>query len=59
MDLDSTDSLALSGALPRAAKQIDSMAVGRDSPEDFCQMQLGSACLRILLILPVENEYPH
>jgi hypothetical protein len=27
--------------------------------EDFPQMKLGSAGLRIQVILPVEDEYPH
>jgi hypothetical protein len=30
-----------------------------DSREDFPQMKLGSAGLRIQVILPVEDEYPH
>jgi hypothetical protein len=30
-----------------------------DATEDFPEVELGSAGLRIFVILPVENEYPH
>jgi hypothetical protein len=32
----------------------------RNQPrEDFPEVKLGTACLRVLVVLPVEYEYPH
>jgi hypothetical protein len=50
---------ALGSVQPRAAEQIDSMAARDDAAEDFLEVKLGTAGLRILRILPVEDEYPH
>jgi hypothetical protein len=45
--------------LPRAAEKIDTVTVRDDATEDFPEVKLGSTRLRILVILPVENEYAH
>jgi hypothetical protein len=44
---------------PGAAEEIDAVPPRDDSAEDFLEVELGAACLRILVILPIENEYPH
>jgi hypothetical protein len=44
---------------PRAAQQINGMTTGDDAAENLPEMKLGTAGLRILVILPVEDKYPH
>jgi hypothetical protein len=44
---------------PRATQQIYAMAPRHDPPEDFPEMKLRAARLRILEVLPVQYEYPH
>jgi hypothetical protein len=35
------------------------MAARDDAAEDFLQVKLGTAGLRVFVILPVEDKYPH
>jgi hypothetical protein len=35
------------------------VSAGDDAAEDFLEVKLGTARLRILVILPVEYEYAH
>jgi hypothetical protein len=35
------------------------MSARDDATEDLLEVKLGPACLRILVILPVEYEYAH
>ena len=57
--IDSVESHSRLSPFPGAAKKVHLVAA-RDNPaEDFPEVKLGSACLRILVVLPVENEYPH
>jgi hypothetical protein len=59
VDIDSVEIHSRWRAFPRAAKKVHFVAA-RDNPaEDFPKVKLGSARLRILVVLPVENEYPH
>jgi hypothetical protein len=57
--IDSVESHPLRGARPGAAEKIDRVTARDDPTEDFPEVKLGSACLRILVVLPVQNEYPH
>jgi hypothetical protein len=59
MNVDALEIRPLRGALPRAAKKIDAVPPADDATEDFSEVKLGAARLRILVILPVEDEYPH
>ena len=47
------------GAHPTAAQQRDLVAGRREPPEDLVQMDLGAAGLRIVAVLPVDEEQPH
>jgi hypothetical protein len=47
------------GGLPRAAEKIDAVASRNDPAEDLSEVKLGATRLGILVILPVEDEYPH
>lgn len=59
MDIDPVKALALRRTLPRAAEKINAMASRADAAENFPQVQLGAAGLRVGVILPVEYKYPH
>jgi hypothetical protein len=50
---------ALRRVSPGAAKKIHAMPARDDAAEDFLEVKLGAACLRILVILPVQYEYAH
>jgi len=50
---------ALGRSLPRATKEVDVMTTRDEPREDFPEMKLGAAGLRIFVILPVEYQYPH
>jgi hypothetical protein len=53
VDVDSVHVLALGSALPGAAEQVDLMTP-RDNPaENFLEVKLGAAGLRVFDILPV------
>jgi hypothetical protein len=49
----------LRSVLPRAAKKIHLVSALDDATEHFLEMKLGTARVRILVILPIEYEYPH
>jgi hypothetical protein len=59
MDIESVEVHAWLRVVPGAAEKIHGVTMRDDSREDFPQMKLGSARVRILVILPVEDEYPH
>jgi hypothetical protein len=44
---------------PGTADKIDCVSAGSDATEYLPEMKLGAACLRVLVILPIEYEYPH
>jgi hypothetical protein len=44
---------------PRAAQQINGMTAGDDAAENLPEVKLGTTGLRILVILPVKDKYPH
>src|SRR6267154_923500 len=44
---------------PRAAQQINGVTAGDDAAENLPEMKLGTTGLRILVILPVKDKYPH
>jgi len=45
--------------IPPAAKQIDGVSASRKAPEYLMEVKLCAACLRILSILPIEDENFH
>jgi hypothetical protein len=59
VNVDAIEGYAWSSILPGAAKQIHTVSAGDDAAEDFLEVKLGTARLRILVILPVEYEYAH
>ena len=59
VDFDSVEVHSQRRAFPRAAEEVDTVSARNNPREDFPQMKLGSAGLRIQVILPVEDEYPH
>jgi hypothetical protein len=59
VNVDTIEIHPLGGILPGAAEKIDTVSASSDATENFLEVQLGAACLRILVILPVEYEYPH
>src|SRR6267143_3402512 len=44
---------------PRAAQQINGMTAGDDAAENLPEVKLGTTGLRILVIQPVKDKYPH
>jgi hypothetical protein len=56
---DSIAGYLLCGILPGAAKEVHGVTASDDAAKDFPQMKFGPTGLGILVILPVENEYPH
>jgi hypothetical protein len=59
MNVDAIELCSLRGILPRAAQKIDAVSPRDDATEDLPEVKLGAARLRIFMILPVEDEYPH
>jgi hypothetical protein len=59
VDFDPVEIHSRRSAVPRAAEEVDLVPARNYAREDFPQMKLGSAGLRIQVILPVEDEYPH
>jgi hypothetical protein len=59
MDLDPVEIDARRRSLPGAAEKIDAVSPGSQSREDFPEMKLSAASLRIFVVQPVEYEYPH
>ena len=57
--IDSVQSHPRQSALPRAAEKIHAVTARDYATEDFSEVKLGSARLRILVVLPVQNKYPH
>jgi len=57
--LDAAEVGARWGRLPRAAQEVNAVTAHGQSREDFPKVKLGAASLRILVVLPVEYEYPH
>jgi len=57
--IDSVQGHPLHSAFPRAAEKIHPVTARDDATEDLSEVKLGSARLRILVVLPVQNEYPH
>jgi hypothetical protein len=45
--------------IPSAAKQIDGVTASSEAPEYLMKVKLCAACLRILSILPIEDENLH
>jgi len=45
--------------VPRAAEEIYAMTARNQSREDFAEVKLGPASLRIFVVLPVQYEYTH
>ena len=46
-------------AIPTAAKEIDGVTASSNAPEYLMKVKLCAACLRILSILPIEDENFH
>jgi hypothetical protein len=44
---------------PGAAEEIHAVTATNQSREDFPEMKLGTASLRIFVVLPVQYEYSH
>jgi fatty acid-binding protein DegV len=59
VNVDAIDSRATSAAAPATAQQIDGMAAAGKSSENLMEMKLCASRLRVLSILPVEDEYFH
>ena len=59
VDFDALEICALRRPLPGAAEKVDAVPARDDPGEDFPEVKLGAAGLRIFVILPVEYEYPH
>src|SRR5712671_202398 len=59
VNVDAIELDALGRVSPRAVKQIHAMSTRDDAAEDFLEVELGAACLWILVILPVQYEYAH
>jgi hypothetical protein len=59
VNVDTVKCRATRGILPSAAQQLDRVAALRDAAENLVEVQLCSATLRILTVLPVQNENAH
>jgi hypothetical protein len=59
MHIDPVDLYATRCIPESAAQQIDSVSARSKSSENLMQMKLGATALRILPILPVEDQDPH
>jgi hypothetical protein len=59
IDLDAVERHAIRAALPAATEKIDFVSRPGDPAEDLMKVNFCAARLRILPILPVEDEYPH
>jgi hypothetical protein len=59
MDFDAAEVCSCRRHLPGAAQEVHAVAGRYHAREDFPEVELGAACLRILVVLPVEYEYPH
>jgi hypothetical protein len=59
MDFDPVQIGSPRSVRPGATKQIDAVTESDYATEYLMQMKLGPAGLRILDILPIENQYPH
>ena len=57
--VDTVDFRARRRAIPPAAKEIDRVTASRKTPEYLMKVKLCPACLRILSILPIEDENFH
>jgi hypothetical protein len=59
VNVDAIDECARRAAGPSAGEKIDAMSHRRDPPKDFMEMYFGASAVRILSIVPVDDEYPH
>ena len=59
IDLDPVERGARRTVRPAAAQQRDLVPLRGEPPEDLVQMDLGAARLRILAVLPVDDENSH
>jgi hypothetical protein len=59
MNVDSIDVCARCAAGPSTGEKIYAMASGCDASKDFMKMDFGASAIRILSIVPVDDEYPH
>jgi hypothetical protein len=59
MNVDPIEFHSLRGVHPRGAQEIDAVSPRDDATEDLPEVKLSAARLRILVVLPVEDEYPH
>ena len=59
VDLDAAEVGARRRRFPRAAEEVHAVAKSNQPRENFPEVKLSAASLRILVVLPVEYEYPH
>jgi hypothetical protein len=59
MYINAVDHRARRSVAPPAAEQIDSVTARRESAEYLMEMELCAARLRVLTVLPVQNENAH
>jgi hypothetical protein len=59
VNVDTIQIHARGSIFPGAAEKIDTVSALDDAAENLLEVKLGAAGLRILVILPVEYEYPH
>jgi hypothetical protein len=59
MNINAIDHRTRRGGAPPAAEKIDSVAPRCESAEYLMEMELCATCLRVLTVLPVQNENTH
>jgi hypothetical protein len=58
-DVDPVERCASGATWPSAAQQRHFVTAGGQSSENLVEVKLSTACLRILPVLPIDDEDPH